>query len=335
MSDSEIEEIDDVNKALSKNTNNEELDFTRDTGFKPSKRMVIAGLIGLAITGVVIHLLTHKNFQGSSLLYIGLPLLLSYVFIRAEPTKSATGAIMKGMTIVMLLSGPLLQEGFICIIMAAPLFYIVGGIVGWILDASRKNKQSKLQASPLILVIALFSLEGTHPSLTFERNKTVRVEQIVAASAEAVEKQLQQPVALGNDVPTFLKIFPFPTSTGFNGTKLGDENTLHFVYLKHVYFSPKIGDLRYKVTARTDHSIESSVTSDDSYVNTYLNWKRSKVSWVAIDDTHTKVVWEIDYERKLDPAWYFGTLQNYTVKLMANALIKYAATPAQARVQGG
>jgi peptide subunit release factor RF-3 len=62
-------------------------------------------------------------------------------------------------------------------------------------------------------------------------------------------------------------------------------------------------------------------------VNTYLNWKRSKVSWQAIDANHTKVTWEIDYERKLDPAWYFGTLEHFTVYLMAHALVDYAATP--------
>lgn len=296
-----------------------------------SKNTIIAALVGLGITGYIIHFLTHKNLQGSSILYIGVPLILSYVFLNAAPTKSALGAIMKGLTIFMLLTGPILQEGFICIVMAAPLFYIVGGIVGWAIDHSRKRKQSKLLASPMIIMLALLSFEGTHPNLTFDRNHTVKVEKLVAANAASVEQQLQQPITFGADVPIFLKIFPFPTSTAFNGTQLGDENTLHFVYYKHFYFNPKIGDLTYKVSSRSANHIESFVLSDDSYVNTYLNWTRSKVSWQAIDDKHTKVVWEIDYKRKLDPAWYFGTLQHYAVNMMANSLIKYAATPEDSR----
>lgn len=296
-----------------------------------SHNTVIIALVGLAITGFIIHALTHKNMQGSSILYIGVPLFLSYLFLDSDPSKSATGSILKGLTIFMLLTGPILQEGFICVIMASPIFYIVGGIVGWIIDNSRKKKLSKLQASPLIVILVLFSFEGTHPNLTFERNHTVKVERIVASNVDSVEQQLQQPLSLGKDVPTFLKIFPFPTNSVFNGTQQGDENRLHFVYYKHFYFNPKIGDLTYKISSRSANHIESSVLKDDSYVSSYLNWKRSKVSWKAIDDKYTKVVWEIDYERKLDPAWYFGTLQHYAVKQMAESLIKYAATPESSR----
>ena len=292
-----------------------------------SQNIIIIGLIGVGITGIVIHLLTHAKLHESALFYIGLPLLLAYVFISSKPSNSATGAILKGTSVVLLLSGPLLQEGFICIIMAAPLFYIIGGITGWIIDSSRKKKANKLHAFPMLFLVGLMSLEGTHPSLTFERNHTVRVEKVVSASANSVEQQLNQPLVLGSDVPAFLKIFPFPSAGEHNGTQLGDKNTLHFVYYKHFYFSPKIGDLSYKIIGRGDNYIESAIVSDDSYVNTYLNWKRSKVSWQAIDANHTKVTWEIDYERKLDPAWYFGTLEHFTVYLMAHALVDYAATP--------
>jgi len=106
---------------------------------------------------------------------------------------------------------------------------------------------------------------------------------------------------------------------------------LHFVYNQHFFFNPKIGDLVYEVTATGDNFIESKVTQDESYVSSYLNWQNSKVSWQAIDASRTKVVWEISYKRKLDPAWYFGTLEYYTTGLMADALIKYAATPESAR----
>ena len=292
---------------------------------------VIIALVAVAAVGMIIHVLTHNGLEGSAILYVGIPLILAYAFINTNRSKSATGRILKGITIFLLMTGPFLQEGFICIIMAAPLFYIIGGIVGLITDHVRNKKKNKLYASPLIIVLALFSFEGTHPNLTFERNHTVRVEQIIEASTDAVEQQLQQPLSLGNDVPTFLKIFPFPTSSAFNGTQLGDENTLNFVYYKHFYFNAVVGDLTYKVTDRSDNHIESTVVSDDSYVSTYLNWKKNTVSWQAVDAKHTKVVWEIDYERKLDPAWYFGTLQHYAVSLLANSLVKYAATPEGSR----
>lgn len=295
-------------------------------------KMAMLGLVGTAITGLAIHLLSHKGLQGSALFYIGLPLLLAYAFKEEKsPKRSATGSILKGITLVLLLSGPILQEGFICVIMAAPIFYIIGGIFGSTIDAVHKKKMSKLQASPFILLVMLMSLEGTHPVLTFDRNHTVRVEKVITATPEAIEKQLNRPLVLGDDLPHYLKLFPFPSVKHFQGTELGDKTTLNFVYYLHFYFKPKIGDLTYNVTQRGDNFIESSVASDNSYVSTYMDWKKSKVSWDVIDDLHTKVTWEISYERKLDPAWYFGTLEYFTTSLMAEALIKYAATPEFAR----
>lgn len=299
--------------------------------FSKTTKATILGLLGIAITGLLIHVLMHGGLEGSSLFYIGLPMLLAYVFKSSGSAKTATGGILQGTSIVMLLSGPILQEGFICVVMAAPLFYIIGGIIGLIIDYSRKKSLSKLQASPLLLLVAVMSLEGTHPDLSFNRDHTVRVEQIIDANASEVAKQLEQPLVLGREVPAFLKIFPFPTVKQHTGTQIGDQTTLHFVYYKHFYFSPKIGDLTYEVTKRGDNFIESKVIHDDSYVDTYMDWKTSNVSWEAIDAKHTKVVWEITYHRKLDPAWYFGTLEYFTTSLMAEALIKYAATPEFAR----
>lgn len=299
--------------------------------FSNTTRVTVLGLLGIALVGFAIHALTHKQLEGSALLYIGIPLLLAYIFKNVGTAKSATGSILQGMSIVMLLSGPVLQEGFICIVMAAPLFYIVGGIAGVIIDSTRKKKLTKLQASPLLLVIGLMSLEGVHPAMSFNRDHTVRVERIVEATPEAIQKQLSAPLVLGNDVPTYLKLFPFPTVKQQGGIEVGSRTTLNFVYYKHFYFSPKIGDLTYEVTHRDEYSIESTVIHDDSYVDTYMDWKTSKVSWLPVTSSKTKVVWEISYQRKLDPAWYFGTLEYFTTVLMAEALIKYAATPDGAR----
>ena len=299
--------------------------------FSKTTKVTILGLLGVAATGLLIHILVHQNLQGSALFYIGLPILFAYIFKSAGSAKTATGSIMQGISIVMLLSGPILQEGFICVVMAAPLFFIIGGILGLIIDFSQKKSLSKLQASPLLILLAGMSLEGTHPGFSFNRDHTVRVEKVVFANVKEVVKQLEQPLELGHDVPIYLKLFPFPTVSKHSGTQLGMQTTLHFVYYKHFYFNPKIGDLTYEVSARSNNSIVSKVIADNSYVNTYMDWKTSKVSWQALDTERTKVIWEITYHRKLDPAWYFGTLEYFTTSLMAEALIKYAATPKSAR----
>ena len=298
---------------------------------KNYRKYATVGLIGIGITGMAFQLLRFQSLHGSALFYIAIPLLLAYVFINTMPSKSHTGRILKGTTIVLLLSGPVLQEGFICIIMAAPLFYIVGGIIGAVLDYRVRKGKTKIHSSFLLSIMLLLSLEGTHPMFTFDRLNTVVVKKVVNASVNEVKNQLNHPINFGNQVPTYLKLFPFPSSKDFAGNQVGDINTLNLIYKKHVFFNPVIGDLKYQISNTGKNFIESKVISDYSYVNTYLNWQSSKVSWNEIDSNHTEVIWQINYERKLDPAWYFGTLEKYTVTLMANALIKYSATPSFAR----
>jgi len=39
------------------------------------------------------------------------------------------------------------------------------------------------------------------------------------------------------------------------------------------------------------------------------------------------VTWTLDYERGLDPAWYFGPWERYATRLAAGYLIDAVATP--------
>jgi hypothetical protein len=51
------------------------------------------------------------------------------------------------------------------------------------------------------------------------------------------------------------------------------------------------------------------------------------VSWTDVGDGHTRVRWSLTYERRLDPAWYFGPWEALVTTLAADYLIQSAATP--------
>lgn len=55
---------------------------------KKKPTLLIAGLLGLVITGVVFHLLKYKEMHSSALFYIAVPVLLAYVFIRTATNNS-------------------------------------------------------------------------------------------------------------------------------------------------------------------------------------------------------------------------------------------------------
>ena len=171
-----------------------------------------------------------------------------------------------------------------------------------------------------MLILLVASLEGTHAQLTVERYNLVEVEKVIAAPAHVVAARLQQPVQLENKSLSLLSLFPFPEIT-----HEGDRQRMHFVYKKHIWFTAVEGDVNVQITERGDNYIHSQVVSDDSYLKNYLDWKTSRVEWQAIDANHTKVKWSIGYDRKVDPAWYFGPLEAYTVELVADMLIDNTA----------
>src|SRR4051794_18705331 len=68
------------------------------------------------------------------------------------------------------ISGVFLGEGLICILMAAPLFYLVAILIGVARD--RADKRSTIVSCALILTMVPISSEGTRPGLSFGREET-------------------------------------------------------------------------------------------------------------------------------------------------------------------
>src|SRR6266508_3359963 len=155
---------------------------------RPPSRWAAAqwGLVGvilsLTLAMLVYRWLHSERLDQSAALFIGLPAILAVALTLTPKAKSATGMIMKGMTIALLMSGPVLKEGFVCILMASPLFYLVGAIVGWAIDRDRRRRSqggTRVYSFVLIPVLLLASLEGLSPSLTLPTAITVRAERSV------------------------------------------------------------------------------------------------------------------------------------------------------------
>lgn len=284
--------------------------------------MTVVIVIG---AGFYISIMVFHRLDASAAFYIGLPALIAVLVIMTNPSVSPINATMKGITLALILSVPLLQEGFLCVLFAAPLFYGVGAIAAYIYTGSKhyKDKNKPVRAYAPMLLLAVIAMEGTTESLSFDRDTVVTVEKIIAAPMDKVAAQLQLPATFDKDVPMFLRIFPQPSDV----EQVGDTQRMHFVYNKHIWFNARAGDVVFNISDRGENYIHSDVTSDTSYLSTYMDWKSSRVAWQAIDDTHTRVSWTIRYERKLDPAWYFAPMEEYAVQKVGEMLIANAATP--------
>ena len=297
-------------------------------------------IVVVMIASLFYKLLTVEHFEHSSLVFIGIPAVLAVAAVLLPRPASATGAILRATTVALLLSAVLFGEGFVCIVMAAPLFFGIGLIVGVILDTVNRDRRKPptLLSCALLLVITPFSLEGVVPGFEIARNATVTVERVVDATPAEVEATLASTPRFDRTLPSFFTSFRFPTPGATSGAGLqpGDLRRIEFLHSAH-NAGHHPGVLTIEVREHEPQRVRFVAREDTSYLTHWLSWSYADVEWHEIAPGRTRVVWTLSYRRRLDPSWYFGPLERYGVGLAAGYLIDTLATPhaSETAVAGG
>jgi hypothetical protein len=292
----------------------------------PAQWTVILVAVAFAAGSFLYRYLMPRHRWQSSAMFIGLPTVLAILLALTPKAKSVTGGIMKGITLFLLIVAPLLGEGWLCILMASPLFYLVGAIVGTVADWNGKKRGTRL--SCVALVLLPLSLEGVVPQLTIDRSQTVRVTQRVNASTDAVERSLAESPRVTERVPKWIsKGFPQPLGAWGSGLEVGDRRTIYFAGAE----GDPPGDVVMRVAEHRRGYVRFETVSDSSKLTRWVGWTSGEVDWRAIDAQHTSVSWTIHFDRQLDPAWYFAPWERAAVHEAARYLILANATPAGTR----
>jgi len=97
---------------------------------EPAQWGIAAVIAAFAAGAFLYKLLMHEQLGHSAAMFLGVPAVLAILLKLAPRAKTATGGILKGITLALLVVAPLLGEGYLCILMASPLFYVVGLVVG-------------------------------------------------------------------------------------------------------------------------------------------------------------------------------------------------------------
>src|SRR5690349_20804749 len=97
-------------------------------GLSAPQRRLIVVIIALAAASIAFHLLVLTGYRHSAAVFIGIPTLLAILVARSEPPTTGTGIVMRVITLALLLSSIVFAEGMVCILLAAPIFYLVGFI---------------------------------------------------------------------------------------------------------------------------------------------------------------------------------------------------------------
>jgi hypothetical protein len=283
---------------------------------------LVALIVAFSVGSVLYRLLMAHALGHSAAMFIGIPAVIAILLALTPRAKTITGGIVKGITLALLIIAPLLGEGYLCILMASPLFYLVGIIVGLLVDRSRRNRNATL--SCVVLVLLPMSMEGVIPGLSFNRNQSVEVRSVVNAPADVVEQHLALSPDLRTAVPAALRIgFPRPLEASGEGLELGATRIIHFAGAE----GDPSGDLKMRVTEHHPGFVHFQTISDCSKLKQWIAWDYSEVEWRQLDASHTEITWHIQFERQLDPAWYFAPLEHAAVAQAARYLIQANAAP--------
>jgi len=288
------------------------------------QRLIIIAIVLSAFTGIVIGAMRSAGLGGSALLYIGVPTFIALAFASTSKSKSVLGATLKAITFIILISGPILQEGFICMIMAAPILYIAGALVAWPIDHYRKKKNnaSKLNSFVLPSLLVLMSLEGVIDETSFDRINTIEHTQVIDASVNQIKTRMANSRKINPSDSVFGKLFPQPDKINADGISVGDRHWTDISYLKWIYWNEKRGKTLFEVAEHRDNFIRFKPVSDNSYLNSYLTWKESSVFLKTVSAEQTQVTWRIRFQRDIDPAWYVQPLQRYAVSIVAQQMVE-------------
>ncbi len=291
-------------------------------GISRAQWSVIALVVAVFGGSVLYRILMHGQLGHSAAMFIGVPAVLAFVLALTPKARSLTGGIVKGITLALLLIAPLLGEGYVCILFAAPIFYLVGILIGLALDWNREKRGVTMCVA--LLIVAPMSMEGVIPQLTWGRAQTVEASRVVNAPADAVAGSLSRSPRIETVLPRFLRIgFPRPLKAQGDGLAVGSTRTIRFSGAEG---DPE-GDLRMIVTETSRGYVRFETVSDASKLTQWIRWDSSEVEWRPIDATHTMVTWRIHFERQLDPAWYFAPWERAAVREAAGFLIEANATP--------
>jgi hypothetical protein len=294
-------------------------------------RIAVAAIIAaVAVASLGYRLLVTHGLAETSALFVGIPAILAIVVVFAVSPESSGGVAIKAVTVGLLVSAIFLGEGFLCVIMSAPLFYLVAIAIASGIDTARQRGQQTMFSFVILLAILPLTMEGVFDVTTIDRSESISEAKVVRASPRQIERALFLPPRFERLLPLYLRAgFPTPVATRIDRTSTGMQWTIRLRggEMRLDGIEARSGDLVLALEEARPGFVRWRAVSDSSHMTHFLKWREVIVEWHARDEATSAVMWTLKYDRGLDPAWYFGPWERYAVRLAARYLIDSVATP--------
>lgn len=297
-------------------------------GYRRARSVFI--LLAIGLTALFIHLLFIGGLGQSALLYMLVPYSLSVMVAMVRPYNESNDIwvnYLKHLTtasVIFLATSIVLREGFICVLFFFPI-YVFFVSLAYLIRASlvrKKLKNKSLYSTAVPLLVLLMSMEGTTESLSFSRETQVEVTHVTSLSIDEVKQNLATSFDLETERHWLLSVFPMPYQIDAGSLNVGDVHTIKTRYKRWFVTNTHEGQAQLRIEHVGPYKIKTKFLNDTTYFSSYLKVHGTEINLTPLKSGRTKIALRIDYQRSLDPAWYFHPLQKFGVSKMAEYLIE-------------
>ena len=221
-------------------------------------------------------------------------------------------------------SSIVLFEGFVCVVMFLPIYFLVATacfVFLWLEERAGERGSKNLVAVFPLLILAS-SLEGTTEGLSFERITHATATTTAQLTPEQIMANLVRPIDLDRDRHWLLSVFPMPYRVEAETLASGAVHRVHTRYHRWFVANTREGVMRLEILDVEPTRIRTRVVDDTTFYATYVTQIGTEITMTPLDEGRTEISLRIDYRRNLDPAWYFHPLQQFAMGKMAEFFIE-------------
>ena len=271
---------------------------------------LLAGVVTAVVFGVGGFLLAY-NSQGymGSVLFLLVPIATGLATaLVARRRNVIIASLILGLlfcTAILLLTG---FEGFVCVLMSAPLIAVglaLGGLFGWLVRVNviDKSRSSKSLTLLMMLVIPMFLMGANRTEESVGRRlrmQTVTDTLVVDSSPESAWNELKSMESITASKTFLMKIgLPVPVSCRTEGEGVGGKRTCYF---EHGFIEERITEWDFP------RSMKFDVVASEVPGRPWLSFRDASYEIKRVDN-HTLITRNTTIVSRLSPAWYWRPLE--------------------------
>lgn len=300
----------------------------------------LAALISSLMAAVIFFLLVEVLQEYSAGVFVFLPLAMGYLstwlYSRQASEMSFWEGQLVSLTALAMSCGGLLLfafEGFICILMVAPLAAVVAflgsGLAYGLHIRKRVNKHLHLFLAGLILTLPLLSGYASKNSTAYRTE--VRTRLTLQASPEQVWQVLTHNLAVPTPEPKLFQTgIAYPLSSHWQGQGKGSRLVWRFstgdVHKQITHWQPK-QLLAYQVTQSPEMMRElSPYDIHPHHLRGYIEATQGHFRLVALGPQETLLEGYTEYKSRIWPAFYWIPQASYLHKQVQQLVLKAIAS---------